>query len=172
MGLQTIQLNEDQHYQLHHAEDGWSWTGLGIFAGHQSDSFYTTGDIARDNAKRSLLQLLGADLTAAANQSTVSVSEPADPNYVLGADYEIAAIGQLYHWEGLASGRGYEDYCSEDGWPTVAQAQCDCFYCLASVDGLGHDKIVEQLRNYEHFTKEVIQACVAENLEHPPLPEF
>jgi hypothetical protein len=45
--------------------------------------------------------------------------------------FSIYILNGLYEWEGL--GR-YEDYCSEDGFETEAEAILDAIFFLESLD--------------------------------------
>lgn len=82
---------------------------------------------------------------------------------------EITWLDGKYHWEGLASGCGYNDYCSEDGWSTPEKAQADCLYCLYRINGPDHDEAMGELYNYNHFTDSVLEQCDQENKDRPSL---
>ena len=127
----------------------------------QFNAFLQEGLINLDNKPMTALQ---HDF-----QAPVSVVDPEGATFIANEDYEINLILERYHWEGLASGYGYEELCSEDGWPTVAQAQADCFYCLSRFDGLEHEEALTALRSLNYFDAAVLESCAAENLEHPPL---
>lgn len=98
------------------------------------------------------------------NQSVfISVVDPPEAIHTSGEDYGIRCEDNLYYWQGLNSGYGYEDYCSDSGWPTPEQAQADALYCLTCLDGDSNKTAMQTLTSWRFFSINVLNGCEREN---------
>lgn len=123
-------------------------------------------------ANKERLDITLLELREIANKmnTSVSLNNPRQAAHIAGEDYDVSRLGDAYHWEGLDSGHGYDDYCSEDGWDTPEEAQADALYWLNRLDtGESHAETIQLISSWGKFSAAVVLGCDRENVNLPPL---